>query len=215
VNSSNFLRMRFLFAAGLLTAAIVCLQAVTHGERVLARQPMTAFPLVLGPWTGKDFPLEPQIVQALGLDDYVNRFYRNGNGDIVQLYIGYYASQRTGSTIHSPRHCLPGSGWEPLRDGRLTISLPSGHTFSVNDYLIRKGRDLQLVLYWYQARGRVIASEYEVKFWMVHDALKFNRTDGALVRVITSTDGGEEQARVRATEFTRVLYPRLREFIPN
>lgn len=209
------LRKRALVTAGVLVGGIVLLHTVSRGERVSPRRPLRDLPVALGAWQGTDQPLEQRIVNAVGVDDYINRAYRDGNGNTVQLYIGYYASQRTGDTIHSPKNCLPGAGWEPVRADRLAIAMPGTAPMVVNDYLIQKGRDRELVLYWYQARGRVVASEYWAKFWMVHDAITRNRTDGSLIRVVAGTPGDEAQARARAVEFVRALSPWLKEFVPN
>jgi EpsI family protein len=145
----------------------------------------------------------------------LNRAYTNAGGQGIELYLGYYQSQRTGETIHSPKNCLPGAGWEPVRSGRLTIPVSDRPPIVVNEYLIEKGPAQYLVLYWYQAHGRVIASEYSGKAWLVYDAITRNRTDEALVRVLTSTRNGEEQARATAVQFVQSLYPRLNRFIPD
>jgi EpsI family protein len=166
-------------------------------------------------WLGRDDPLEGRIVSALGVSDYVNRAYTGVGGQRVDLYVGYYQSQRTGDTIHSPKNCLPGAGWEPVRAGRLTIPMTAIPAIAVNEYLVEKGLTQYLVLYWYQAHGRVIASEYSGKVWLVFDAITRNRTDEALVRVLTSTSDGEDQARARAAQFVQGLYPRLSSFIPD
>ena len=166
-------------------------------------------------WVGQDNSLEARIVTALGVSDYVNRAYGNGGGQPVGLYVGYYRSQRTGETIHSRKNCLPGAGWEPVRAGRLTVPLAAVPAITVNEYLVEKGPAQYLVLYWYQAHGRVIASEYSGKAWLVFDAITRNRTDGALVRILTSTRNGEDQARARAVQFVQALYPRLSSFIPD
>ena len=208
-------RGRLLVTIGVLAGGIVLLHTVTRAERVPPRQPLRGFPLVLAQWRGTETPIEARIIQAVGVNDHVNRVYSDPSGNPVQLYIGYYSSQRTGDTIHSPKHCLPGAGWVPVRTGELSILLSSGGSVTVNDYLIQKGRDKQLVLYWYQARGRTIASEYEAKLWMVLDALMRHRTDGALVRVVAPTGKAESEARERAVEFVRSLYPHLKDFIPN
>jgi EpsI family protein len=131
------------------------------------------------------------------------------------LYVGYYQSQRTGETIHSPKNCLPGSGWEPVRAGHLTIAMAAAPAIVVNEYLVEKGPAQYLVLYWYQAHGRVIASEYSGKVWLVFDGITRNRTDAALIRVLTPTRDGEDQARTRAVQFVQALYPRLNTFIPD
>jgi EpsI family protein len=206
---------RFLVTMGILLAGIVLLHGVSHGEPVPLRQPLMQLPLAMNGWHGLEDPLEQRIVSALGVSDYVNRSYVDRGGQRVDLYLGYYQSQRTGETIHSPKNCLPGAGWEPVRAGRLTIPITAMPEIVVNEYLVAKGPAEYLVLYWYQAHGRVIASEYSGRAWLVLDAITRNRTDEALVRVITSTRDGEDQAKIRAVQFVQALYPRLSEFIPD
>ena len=179
------------------------------------RQPLGQLPLAMNGWLGQDDPLEARIVSALGVSDYVNRGYISGGEPPVGLYVGYYQSQRTGETIHSPKNCLPGAGWEPVRAGRLTIPMLTSPAIIVNEFLVEKGPAQYLVLYWYQSHGRVIASEYSGKAWLAFDAITRNRTDAALVRVLTSTTNGEEQARARVVGFVQALYPRLNTFIPD
>ena len=207
--------VRFLITVGTLVAGIVLLHSVSHGEPVPLRQPLGQLPLLMDGWLGHDDPLEGQIVSALGVSDYVNRSYVNLGGERVNLYVGYYQSQRSGETIHSPKNCLPGAGWEAVRAGHLVIPMTAMPAIAVNEYLVEKGLTQYLVLYWYQAHGRVIASEYSGKAWLVFDAITRNRTDEALVRVLTSTRDGEDQARARAAQFVQGLYPRLSSFIPD
>jgi EpsI family protein len=155
-------------------------------------------------------------VQALGVSDYTNRAYFGPSGaSPLSLYVGYYATQRAGDTIHSPKNCLPGSGWDPIRAGYATIPVPGGREIIVNEYIIQHDQYQALVFYWYQSRGRVIASEYAGKFWMVTDAISRNRTDGSLVRLVTSMGDGEVQARNRLVSFTQLLFPPLDELIPR
>jgi EpsI family protein len=206
---------RFFITVVTLVAGIAVLHGVSHGEPVPLRQPLGQLPMAMDGWLGQDHPLEAQIVSVLGVTDYANRAYKSSDGQPVDLYIGYYQSQRTGDTIHSPKNCLPGAGWEPVRAGHLTIPMNGTPAIVVNEYLIEKGLTQYLVLYWYQAHGRVIASEYSGKVWLVIDAITRNRTDEALVRVVTPTRDGEGHARVRAVEFVQRLYPRLSSFIPD
>jgi len=208
-------RARFIVTVGTLVAGIVLLHGVSHGEPVPLRQPLGQLPMAMDGWQGQDTPLEPRIVSALGVSDYVKRAYLSSGGQHVDLYVGYYQSQRTGETIHSPKNCLPGAGWEPVRAGHLTIPLAAMPVIVVNEYLVEKGPTQYLVLYWYQAHGRVIASEYRGKAWLVFDAITRNRTDEGVVRVLTSTRNGEDQARARAVQFVQALYPRLSKFIPD
>jgi len=213
--SSDAVKRRIWVTVGVLVAGVVLLNGLSHGEPMVAKRPLREIPLQLGDWKGEDWPIEQRIVEAVAVDDYLNRIYRDSRGEPVGVYVGYYGIQRTGDTIHSPKNCLPGAGWQPLRAGRLSLESGSGSPTVVNEYLIEKGLDRQLVLYWYQARGRVVASEYAGKVWLVVDAITRNRTDGALVRLVTPIRDGEENARARVTKFARDFNPFLREFIPN
>jgi len=206
---------RFSITAVTLLASLVLVHGVSHGELVPLRQPLDQLPMTMNRWQGRNDPFEERIVTALGVSDYLNRAYTDAGGQHVDLYIGYYQSQRTGDTIHSPKNCLPGAGWEPVRAGTLTISMISSPSIIVNEYLIEKGPAQYLVLYWYQAHGRVIASEYSGKAWLVLDAITRNRTDEALVRILASTSKGEDNARADAVQFVQELYPRLNRFIPD
>ena len=206
---------RLWITVGLLLGASVLLHSVSHAESIAPRQPLRGFPYTLGVWRGEEHPIQEQIVQAVGVSDYLNRTYIDGTNESIQLYIGYYASQRTGDTIHSPKNCLPGAGWDPIHSGYATILLPSGRQIVVNEYVIQRDMDKQLVFYWYQGRGRVIASEYSGKFWMMADAVYRNRTDGALIRLNTPLNDGEVKARARLVMFAELFFPHLGESIPN
>jgi len=155
------------------------------------------------------------MVNSLHVDDYVNRWYQDESGHIVGLYVAYYENQKTGESIHSPKNCLPGSGWEPIRTGRQQLALSSGSQVLVNLYLIQKGLDQQLVLYWYESHGRIIASEYSAKIYLVLDGIRLNRTDSALVRVSTPVDDGEVAARRRAVAFAEKLLNPLGNLLPK
>lgn len=209
--------IRLFITAGVLLGAAVLLQAVTHGEPVVSRRPLRDLPYALATWTGKDYAIDEQVLQAVGVSDYTNRIYQNTANDSVQLYVGFYASQRTGDTIHSPKNCLPGAGWDPVRSGYATILIPGGRRIVINEYVIEQDQDQnrQLVFYWYQGRGRVIASEYRAKFWMVADAISRNRTDSALVRLITPMSDGEAKAHARLLNFTQILFPKLDGLLPR
>jgi EpsI family protein len=213
--SKNSVSIRLWVTIGILLSVLLLLQTMSHGEAIVPRQPLQDLPYALAAWTGKDQPLEQDVLRVVGVSDYANRYYSSSSGPPVQLYVGYYASQRTGDTIHSPKNCLPGSGWDPIRSGYATLYLTKGRKIVVNEYLIQQDQNKQLVFYWYQGRGRVIASEYAGKLCLVADALSRNRTDGALVRLVTPIQDGEEKARERLTEFTQELFPALDKLIPN
>jgi EpsI family protein len=208
--------VRLFIVVFMLLGGTVLLHAMSHGEAVAPRQSLAGFPNTIGSWTGTETPLDAETLQVLGLTDYASREYFSSTEFPVSLYIGYYASQRTGDTIHSPKNCLPGAGWDPIYSGDTTIPVAGGQTIKVNEYVIAKGLQKQLVFYWYQGRGRVVANEYWGKFWMIHDAITRNRTDGALVRVITPIgEQGEAAAHARLEKFAQLIWPSLGEFIPN
>jgi EpsI family protein len=162
----------------------------------------------------EDRPFEKQVVRAIGADDYINRIY-TGNNLPIELYIGYYKDQRTGDRIHSPKNCLPGSGWEPVHSTRIQIGTADGVPVVVNAFLVAQGARRDMVLYWYQSHGRIIASEYRAKFWLVADALNHKSADGAIVRIWTTAADGEATSQARAVEFARHVYPQVAKFLPD
>lgn len=199
----------------ILVGAFLLLHNASHGEAVVPAQPLHSLPYAVNGWSGQESPIAERVIKFLSVTDYTNRVYSNSAQALVQLYVGYYETQKTGDTIHSPKNCIPGSGWDPVRSSYATIKLLNGRQIVVNDYVIQRDQDRQLVFYWYQGRGRVIASEYSGKFWMVADAISRHRTDGALVRLITPMQDGEENARARLTRFTQDMFPQLENIIPN
>ena len=207
--------IRLWITAGALLAALLLLHTVSHGEVIVPHEPLHKLPYSFGSWVGKELPLDAQIVQAVSVSDYTNRIYHGPNDAEIQLYIGYYASQRAGDTIHSPKNCLPGAGWDPIQSGYARLSVPGRGDIVINKYVIQQDLQKALVFYWYQSRGRVIASEYAGKFWMVADAISRNRTDGALVRLITPVDGEETKAEGRLLSFAQLLFPSTDQLIPK
>jgi EpsI family protein len=206
---------RLWTAAFVVALGILAMHQVSHGEAVVPRLPLADLPLALGAWSGEPIPLPERIVDAVGLDDYINRVYRNPGAGAVTLFISYYRTQGTGETIHSPKNCLPGAGWLPLASRRLSIAVAGYAPIAVSEYLVARDTDRVLVLYWYQERGRVIASEYSAKFWLTADAITRDRTDGALVRVTTPVAGDRPAAERRAVAFMRTIFPHLSRYIPN
>jgi EpsI family protein len=209
------LSIRLWTTAALLAGAFVLLQGVSHGEIAVPHGPLRDLPYTLGSWSANEQPFTEQVLKLLGVSDYTNRIYFSQQKELAQLYVGYYASQKTGDAIHSPKNCLPGAGWDPIQSGYATISVSGGRQIVVNAYVIQHGLDKQLVFYWYQGRGRIIASEYSGKFWMIADAISRHRTDGALVRLITPMNDGEDNARARLTSFAQLVFPHLDGLIPN
>ncbi len=219
MNTLNSTWIRFFSAAALLIGAGVFLRSRSHAETVLPRQALASFPLQLGEWGGgKDLGIDADVRQVLGEGDFLQRIYqRTPSQPPVDLFVAYFPTQRTGSTIHSPQNCLPGAGWTPIASSRIQLARPGLGTASVNHYLIAKGMNRQLVLYWYQSHGRVVASEYWAKFYMVADSMRMNRSDGALVRILTPVSSEESAASAerRAADFAQLLMPKLSTYLPD
>lgn len=206
---------RYWIILGALIMATVGLQALSHGEPVAPLRPISSIPMQVGPWTGQDVKLEDRFVQALGVDDFLFRTYRQNDAPPVGLYIGFYATQRTGSTIHSPKNCLPGSGWLPIHSGTIALRRPDGTGATANLYIVQKGLQKQIVIYWYQSHGRVIASEYWGKFYLIADAIRLNRTDAAVVRVMTPLEGNDQAAQDRAAGFAQQIVAMVDASVPR
>jgi exosortase D (VPLPA-CTERM-specific) len=207
------LQPRLWFAVSILALAAVGTHTMRHGEVMPLRQSLQNIPLRIEGWQGADDPLDEKTVAMTGVDEYLNRAYIRGD-DFLGLYIGYYRTQATGDTIHSPKNCLPGSGWQPVSSSLVELQAPDGRQVPVNSYVIQKGAERQVVLYWYQSHGRVMASEYQAKFYMIADALRWNRTDGALVRIAAPVGNDEEQTREQAVRFAQQVLPRLNGLLP-
>jgi EpsI family protein len=172
----------------------------------------------VGDWTGREVGVSEAVRDFLGDGDFLSRLYFRGPEEpFVDLFIAYFPTQRTGSTIHSPQNCLPGAGWTPVERRRVVLKGPKGETVRANHYIIAQGLERRLVLYWYQAHGRAVASEYWAKFYLVADSVRMNRSDGALVRVVTSFTDDKDlpSAESRAAAFATQILPVLDHFIPR
>jgi EpsI family protein len=208
---------RYWIMLGVLAAATTGLAKMSHGEATPAALPLAQFPKqVAGYGDVADVPFDKASLDILKASDYLNRvYYAPGLGELG-LYIAYFETQRTGATIHSPKNCLPGAGWQPSVSTIMRLQLSDGRRVPVNMYIIRKALDEQVVLYWYQSHGRVIASEYWGKFYMVYDALRLNRTDAALVRITAPVlNGDENQAREHAITFAKQVALDVEKIIPR
>jgi EpsI family protein len=208
---------RLLTVGTLLAITEIFLYRHAGPETHPPREELASFSYELGPWSGTDLPITNDVRTILGPGDFLNRAYSTADGSSVELFIAYFASQRTGDTIHSPKNCLPGAGWMPLEAGRTTIPGLNDRRLAINRYIVTKDKVRLLVLYWYQGHDRVTASEYWAKWYMFWDSIKFNRSDGALVRVMTPTDDTErvESAQQRAVGFAEQILPVLDRYIPR
>ena len=209
---------RFSIAAALLVAAGAFLTLRSRAEVIPAHKSLAEFPEQIADWRGQDQPLSAETLAVLGPGDFLTRAYQDGRDPFVSLYIAYFSSQRSGDTIHSPKNCLPGAGWTPLSTDRISLTRPDGKSVIVNRYILANGGQHLLALYWYQAHGRVVASEYSAKFYLVADAMRMNRTDGALIRILTPMENsaeGMEAAQARAEGFAHLIFPSLDQYVPR
>ena len=209
---------RLAITLALLLGAGWYLQARERGEVIPARHPFASFPNQLGPWEGTAIPIDKDTLNVLKPTDVLLRQYEDeGSVPPVGLFAVYYASQRSGEAPHSPMNCLPGSGWRQLSHRTVTVAFPGEAHFPANEYVIEKGLDRQLVLYWFPAHGRAVASEYQAKISLVLDAMRLNRSDGAMIRLSTSMTSGEstEDAMKRLQAFGNLAIPQLNSYIPK
>jgi EpsI family protein len=212
---------RVLIFCILLVAGAGVMARTYETAPIPPREPLSALPLELGSWGGQSLgELSDNAREMLQVDDYLNRQYTNSEGASVGLYVGYHIA----GGFHSPLNCLPGSGWIPVKKSYLDIPVasPSGDkkaSIHVNRIVILRGADKQVVLYWYQGCGRIIASEYWGLIYGMVDKMRLGRTDAALVRIMAPAQSldaaAEETAAKSAVDFAKMVYPVLNRYIPD
>lgn len=215
MTKSSTLRFAVLFAAIIGVGVLVNTWAYL-GEAHVDRKPLKDFPAQLGEWQkNKDATIDDETMKVLRASDYLLRDFRRPDGQAANFYVGYYASQREGASYHSPLNCLPGSGWTLTQPDKVTISLPDGRTFAANKWVIQNGDHKSLMIYWYQGRGRAIASEYWGKVYTVIDSVRLRRSDGAMVRVTVPIGTSETAALDSAKDLSAKAAAALDDYVPN
>jgi len=211
--------LRCAVAALLVALTAILLQARSRIEVIPPHLPLSSFPARLANWDSIEIVPDEETLEKLGHGDFLERVYQDPNHKLpsVDLFLAFFPSQRTGETPHSPQQCLPGSGWNPVQNVQVTLSLPGHSPFPANRYVVSRGDARHLVLYWFWAHGRGVASEYWAKFYLVKDAIDMNRSDGSLVRLLTPMFPGEttEAAQKRLLPFTSAVVPMLNDYIPR
>jgi EpsI family protein len=206
-------------AVSVLLATVAIARTVDFREKVPLMRPFADFPLRIGEWNGSRSAMEQMYLDSLHLSDYLLVDYRNPAGKSVNLYVAYYASQRKWESVHSPATCLPGNGWvfEESGPAQISFSGASSPSMTVRRAFMQKSGERMLVYYWFPQRGRVLTGIEQMKLYTFWDALTRQRTDGALVRLITPLDSGEEPAAAeeRLRGFCRAAVPVLDEFLPK
>ncbi len=209
---------RGIWVAAAGAAIVLVLQTVAYyglpsQESTPKMRDLATFPAALSQWTqAASYPLEEEVQQILKADQTINRLYTSGASG-VNLFVAYFHTQKSGVAPHSPKNCLPGSGWAPSESGTTTVELAGGRQLEVNRYIVARGDSRSLVLYWYQTPYRVIASEYWAKIYLVLDSIRYNRSDTALVRIVVPLPSGREaQAEAEAKQFIQTSFPALNEY---
>ncbi len=211
------------------TAALINVRG--DQDRVPSSTPLSQFPSRIGVWSSTDVPIHQDVLDVLGKGFFLNRIYTEtasvspatvspattAGADSIGLFIGYFPTQRTGQSIHSPQNCLPGSGWTFESSGTTDITDDVGKMIRVGEYVISDGTSKDEVLYWYRAHGRSMASDYAAKFYTLLDSIRYSRTDAALVRVVTTMRPGESRqaAHDRAVNFVKETSPLLPAYVPD
>jgi EpsI family protein len=209
---------RYWVVFGLLIGAIAYQHVLSRESDLLSEHAeLQGVPYQVGSWQGTDQPMEQRILDVLGLDAYIQRRYVDNDNRILWLYVGYYLNQRQGKGIHSPKHCYPGAGWSLIGKGIESIPLGAGdhESVRVNRLIFQKDAAKQVVLYWYQSGDRIMHSEYTQRTYLVLDAILFNRTDGALVKISTPLIGDLTEVLEYQKEFIKRIYPSLKRSLPG
>jgi exosortase D (VPLPA-CTERM-specific) len=213
----KFFRPAFVAVVVLLGLTLVLSKTVEFREHMPIKKPLGELPLQLAEWTGKRDQMEQQFIDALHFTDYAMVDYEGPGGKSINFYTAYYESQRKGEGTHSPETCLPGSGWLFREAGPTDVQIGPGRSIRVNRAFMEKMGQRELTYYWFAMRGRTLTSLYQVKFYTFWDALVRQRSDGALVRLITPIYQAEkmEDAEARLQGFTKLIVPVLRAYIPE
>jgi len=212
----NTIRFWLLFVA-LLFSGLMINAWERAGEARVSRVELKNFPARLGAWqqVGNDARFDKETEDVLRADDYLERNFSSQDGRKASLYVGYYATQRNGATFHSPLNCLPGSGWTLTDEGRITITPAGGPAFEANRYIVKNNNDREVMIYWYQGRGRAVASEYWGKVYTVVDSVRRRRSDGAMIRVLVPAGDSDARALQAAIDLASLTAPQLSAFVPN
>jgi EpsI family protein len=204
----------------MILQAAILYSSVRPESKVPASRPLSEFPTVLGPWTqfGPDGVVDEETRTVLNADDLLDRNYVNSaTRRGAFFFVAAFRTQRNGKAPHSPKNCLPGSGWtQESADDKYPVDVGAAQPILVNRYLVAHGNDRSVVLYWYQSRDRVVANEFKAKFWVMADAIHLNRTDTALVKVVVSIGDNQtaEDADRTAVDFVKAFFGPLHQFLP-
>jgi EpsI family protein len=218
VNFLNDKYARVLSVLLLLQGAVFYASAM-RTENVPLVQALSLFPSDMAGWRMvQDIKIEPEVQEILKADDTLNRVYMNPSHTASTfLFIAFFKTQRSGQAPHSPKNCLPGSGWEPVESNTININVRGrAQPIVTNRYLVEHGEEKSVVLYWYQSHNRTIASEFSAKFWLIADSIRYHRSDTSLVKVVIPVRNGDAEAATKtAVEFVQAIFPALSTQLPG
>jgi EpsI family protein len=211
-------RREFQIITAILAVQAAALYGLSREEILPVKPPLAQVSeQFAGGWTKiAEVEVEPEVKEVLQADDLLNRMYAAPDKGSINLFVASFQSQRTGKAPHSPKNCLPGSGWVAVVSDRPEVPIAGeAGPIVINRYVVQKGSSQSIVLYWYQSHNRVVASEYTAKVYLVLDSIRYNRSDAALVRVVANAaDGDTEGATKRALDFVQASFTHLKPFMP-
>jgi exosortase D (VPLPA-CTERM-specific) len=212
----RFVAPQVLIILLLMGATAIGVQGVSDRRGTPLKKPFSEFPDTVGDWTAKRLKLEKIFLDELGLNDYLLADYRNSRGEVINGYVAFSDFQAKGKASHSPASCLPGSGWELQEPVKIEVTDGTGRVIAINRAMMVMGSDRRLTYYWFEQRGRFLTDMYQIKLYNFVDSVIRNRTDGALVRLITPLAGSESpaEADARLKEFFKLFNPTLNRFLP-
>jgi EpsI family protein len=212
----KLLQSKFFYALTLvLVLQAVLFYSASHGEATPLAAPLGGFPFTVGSFhVQQQFEIDAETRDVLRADDYLSRNYMSPQGS-ASLFVAYFKTQRQGQSPHSPKNCLPGSGWEQISSERVDVAVPGDNPIHINQYVVEKGQAEAVVYYWYQSQGRVIADEFAAKFYLVSDSIRHHRSDTSLVRVVVPVAGNTARSEKLGTQFIQTVYPVVKAYLPR
>jgi exosortase D (VPLPA-CTERM-specific) len=203
-------------AAGMLAVAAVLRGNVGFDRPVALREPLGRFPFKLGAWNGRDITIPPRQLAVLRASAVLMRDYSRASGLPINLYVAYFATQREGTAMHSPLHCIPGAGWEVARQSSLPISYAMLGTIEANKVIFTNGDNRMLVVYWYMEQGGAERGELQGAMATLWHAIFERRSDGCLIRVSAPIVGSEQTTLNELLKFINQSAPLLiNRFLPG
>jgi exosortase D (VPLPA-CTERM-specific) len=213
----RFVSPQVLIILLLMGATATAVQGVSSRNRIPLAKPFNQFPDVVGGWSAKKQTLEKIYLDALELNDYLLADFRNSQGEVINCYVAFNDFQSKGKASHSPASCLPGSGWELKDPEKITVTDGTGRSITINRAMMVMGSERRITYYWFDQRGRILTDLYQIKLYNFVDSVTLNRTDGALVRLITPLGSSETPAMAdaRLKDFFKQFNPTLNGFLPS